>query len=92
MHWRDVIPRQEVRVPLYDYRCPANDRTIEVSHSMGVSISCWGELCELAAIDPGETPADSPINKLISVPAVFPKQGPQFGGACCGVEGCGPNH
>ena len=53
-------------MPNYDYRCDLNGRTVEVSHPMSDSVSTWGELCALADIDNGETPADSPVHKIIS--------------------------
>jgi hypothetical protein len=53
-------------MPKYDYRCEQNEKTIEVSHSMNETVNTWGELCTLAGIDPGETPGDSPVHKIIS--------------------------
>lgn len=53
-------------MPKYDYRCEHNGRTIEVSHSMHDRIGTWGELCDLAGIDGGDTPAASPVHKIIS--------------------------
>jgi hypothetical protein len=53
-------------MPTYEYHCPANGKTIEVWHRMNHSVVSWGELCELASIDPGETQASSPVNRLIS--------------------------
>lgn len=79
-------------MPLYDYRCPANGRTIEVRHPMNESISSWGELCRLAELDPGNTSVLSPVERLVAVPAVFTKPGLPNGGGCCGVPGCGPGH
>jgi hypothetical protein len=53
-------------MPKYDYRCEFNGETVEVSHPMNESAGTWGELCELAGIDAGEIPADSPVHKIIS--------------------------
>lgn len=53
-------------MPKYDYRCDHNGRTIEVTHPMSDSLSTWGELCALADIDGSDTPADSPVHKIIS--------------------------
>ena len=50
----------------YDYRCEQSGRTVEVSHSMDQVINTWGELCALAGIEAGETPAESPVHKVIS--------------------------
>lgn len=79
-------------MPLYDYRCPANGRTIEVSHSMRESVSSWGELCRMAGLEPGDTPEGSPVRKLIAVPTVLARPRGSGGGGCCGVAGCGPDH
>lgn len=79
-------------MPLYDYRCPANGRTIEVRHSMSESISSWGKLCRLAGVDLGDTSPHSPVERLVTVPAVFAKYGPPGSGGCCGVPGCMPGH
>ena len=53
-------------MPTYEYHCPENGKTIEVWHRMNHSVASWGELCELAAIDPGETQGSSPVKRLIS--------------------------
>ena len=51
-------------MPTYDYRCEANGRVVEVSHRMLEQMNTWGELCERAGIDPGDTPADFPVKRL----------------------------
>lgn len=79
-------------MPLYDYRCPSNGRTIEVMHAMRESVSSWGELCRLAKLDPGDTPERSPVERIVAVPAVLTRPGLPGGGSCCGVPGCGPGH
>ncbi len=78
-------------MPLYDYRCPANGRTIEVRHSMRESVTTWGDLCRLAEEDPGGTSESSPVERLVSVPTLFAQPDQPSGGAggCCGVPGCG---
>ena len=53
-------------MPTYDYRCEANDRVVEVKHGMNESIATWGALCERAGIEPGDTPADALVVRLIS--------------------------
>jgi predicted nucleic acid-binding Zn ribbon protein len=57
-------------MPMYEYICHGNNRTVEVRHGMTESVSTWGELCRIAGIDPGSTPADSPVEKLVSMPAI----------------------
>ena len=53
-------------MPTYDYRCEANGQIVEVKHPMSELLKTWGELCERAGTDPGETPPDSPVNRLIT--------------------------
>lgn len=52
-------------MPVYEYHCEANDRRVEVLHSMQDSVRTWGELCALAGTDCGDTPADSPVQRLL---------------------------
>jgi len=82
-------------MPTYDYYCESNDRTIEASHKMSERLANWGELCERAGIEPGDTPADAPVRKLISGPAII---GANAGhdelpacasGGCCSGGSCG---
>lgn len=51
-------------MPTYDYRCEHNGRTVEVNHRMSERLETWGELCARAGIEPGDTPADSPVNRM----------------------------
>ncbi len=53
-------------MPTYDYFCTANGRKVEVRHKMSDELKSWGQLCQLAQLDPGDTPADSPVQRLIS--------------------------
>ena len=53
-------------MPTYDYRCESNDRVVEVKHAMSESLSTWGELCERTGMEPGETPLDAPVKRLIT--------------------------
>ena len=72
---------------LYDYYCEANDRTVEVRHGMSDSIQTWGELCAAAGIDPGDTPADAPIRRLMGAPVPMTGSSTSTGG---GGAPCGP--
>lgn len=83
-------------MPTYDYFCPKNGRDVSVFHSMGSRIETWGELCEAAALDAGETPADTPVERKIGTGIVMTRQPHQLsgfggggGGTCCGTHGCG---
>ena len=53
-------------MPKYDYYCEANRETVEVNHPMSASLNTWGELCAHAGAEPGDTPAEAPVRKLLS--------------------------
>lgn len=53
-------------MPRYDYRCPDNGEVIEVRHRMDEQVTTWGELCEMAGRDPGDTPGATPVERIIS--------------------------
>lgn len=50
----------------YQYHCPANQQTLEVRHSMRESLRTWGEVCDRTGNALGKTPADAPVERLIS--------------------------
>lgn len=52
-------------MPVYEYYCKENDCQVEVVHPMATKVSTWGELCELANVPVGDTPADAPVERLI---------------------------
>ncbi len=83
-------------MPSYDYFCARNGRTVEVRHGMQESMTTWGEVCASAAIDLGDTPADSPVTRVISPVAGIVAGGGAGGsstpfpaGGGCGHGGCG---
>lgn len=81
-------------MPTYDYRCDANDRVMEVRHSMNEQLSTWGELCERAGLEPGDTPLDSPVKRLATggnLVGSSSLSNPEMpaGGGCCGGGACG---
>ena len=45
-------------MPMYDYHCEANGRTVEVVHGMSTRFETWGELCAYARLERGDTPAE----------------------------------
>ena len=53
-------------MPRYDYYCDDNGFVIEVAHGMSEKLRTWGELCELAALEPGETDVEAPVRRLIT--------------------------
>lgn len=57
-------------MPLYEYQCEANGQTVEVVHRMSERFETWGELCAAAEIEAGDTPADTPVTKLIGTGSI----------------------
>jgi predicted nucleic acid-binding Zn ribbon protein len=55
-------------MPIYDYFCPSNNQTIEVMHSYSQEVKTWGEVCQLAQCNLGDTPEDAPVRRVISAP------------------------
>ncbi len=84
-------------MPSYDYRCRSNGRVVEVRHGMNEKLEQWGEVCERAGIERGETPADEPVERLISGGAVVSSsalsnpEAPACGAGGCGGGMCGLN-
>jgi hypothetical protein len=83
-------------VPSYDYRCDANGQVVEVKHRISAHVNTWGELCSLAGRDPGDTPANAPVTKLITGGQVVrssslknPEAPACSSGPCCGGGVCG---
>jgi predicted nucleic acid-binding Zn ribbon protein len=62
-------------MPIYEYMCPANGLSVEVVHPMSHRVRTWGELCTLAEIERGDTPADAPVEKLLYAPGITTPQG-----------------
>lgn len=86
-------------MPTYDYQCAANGVVYEVKHGINHRVSTWSELCELAGRDLGDTPADAPVNKLISASAVhtptigeWKKTKPAASGGHVHSSACGCGH
>jgi hypothetical protein len=78
-------------MPYYEYRCPSNSRVVEVRHRMDERLATWGEVAVRAGLGLGETHADAPVERLLSVPT--PATGPVSSGASSAAErmgGCGP--
>jgi predicted nucleic acid-binding Zn ribbon protein len=75
-------------MPTYDYFCDTNARKVEVSHKMSETIATWGELCEKSASEPGETPADTPVRRLISGAAIIGSTGSGSEPPCASGGGC----
>ena len=78
-------------MPTYEYYCIANNQTVGVIHGMDDSISTWGDLCESAGIEQGDTPEDTAVTKKLSAISLLSNKGERgdSGGCCGGGGGCG---
>ena len=77
-------------MPTYDYRCAANGRTIEVKHRISESFHTWAELCQGAGLELGDTPAESPVQRLATGGQVVKSSNLKNPGMPpCGASGCG---
>lgn len=79
-------------MPVYEYYCPANHRTVEVIHGMSTQLQTWGQLCSACDEQLGTTHADEPVEKLLSAGMVVTRSTPgpmdcARPGGCCG-GGC----
>ena len=79
-------------MPRYDYRCDANGRVVEVEHPMRETVRTWGELCERAGIEPGDTGTGEPVERQVSLSFVRggasgAAEGPAAGMGC-GLPSC----
>jgi len=78
-------------MPTYEYYCEANGQSVDVIHSMSDEITTWGELCDRAEIDFGDTPRETAVARKLSSISLLTKKGGSDsggGGGCCG-GGCG---
>jgi YD repeat-containing protein len=66
MIYRDISTG--TKMPRYDYQCDSNGRVLEVTHAIIGRVQTWGELCELAGVEPGDTALDSSVRKIITAP------------------------
>jgi hypothetical protein len=80
-------------MPLYDYRIGQGERLVEASHPMNANPATWGELRSLANLPDDGTPADTPVQKVLTTGGVMSSGGsgkadlpPCMGG---GGMGCG---
>lgn len=56
-------------MPQYEYHCQANDRYVDVMQGIkDPPFKTWGELCKGAQLDPGDTPPDAPVTKVLHAP------------------------
>jgi len=74
-------------MPYYEYRCPSNGRTVEVRHGMEERLETWGALVDRAGVALGGTPADAPVERLMSAPVPAAGSTPRSDGG--DFQGCG---
>jgi predicted nucleic acid-binding Zn ribbon protein len=74
-------------MPYYEYHCASNGRTLEVRHSMSERLTTWGQVARAAGLDADETPADAPVERLMSTPVPLTGSGSEAGFQGCG-SGC----
>lgn len=77
-------------MPYYDYHCDANGRTVEVRHRMSERVETWGELCELAGLDPADTALDVPVRRKVTAGIPLTGRGAEPGGDPAAEPPCGP--
>jgi hypothetical protein len=77
-------------MPSYEYRCEDNGRLVEVNHRMSEKLHTGGGVCELAGIDPGDTPSDSSVERLTNGGQVVSSKSLRNPEAPpCSMGGCG---
>ena len=74
-------------MPYYEYHCGTNLQTLEVRHRMDERLETWGDLVDRAGADLGTTPADAPIERLMSAPIPLTGSARDTGFSGCG-QGC----
>lgn len=81
-------------MPRYDYFCHSNNRTVEVTHSITVTLRTWGEVCKATGLARGKTPASAKVQRMIGPAMLLGTRygavsgGGHSGGSCCGEAGC----
>ena len=83
-------------MPTYDYHCEKNSRTVTVQHGMKEALQTWGELCQRAGLEPSNTPADAPVERIISggiaLPIASASPALPMAGCCGQPSSCGHHH
>ena len=76
-------------MPSCDYLCEANGQVVEVKHRMSDKLSTWGQVCEKAGIDAGNTPTDAPVQRLATGGQVVKSSSLGDTTPPCAAGGCG---
>jgi hypothetical protein len=77
-------------MPSYDYRCTINGRVVEVKHRISDKLKTWGEVCTQAGIEMGDTPADTPVERLITGGQFVSSSSLKNPEPACSTGGCCP--
>lgn len=57
-------------MPVYEYYCEENGRSVQVRHGIDVELTTWGEVCYAGQVDMGDTDFLAPVRKVLSPPAI----------------------
>ena len=57
-------------MPVYNYHCAANERSVEVVHGMREDLTTWGEVRARAGLEHDDTPDDAPVERLLYSPSM----------------------
>ncbi len=57
-------------MPVYEYYCEENGRSVQVRHGIDVELTTWGEVCYAGQVDMGDTDFLTPVRKVLSPPAI----------------------
>ena len=77
-------------MPTYDYFCESNGQKVEVKHRMSEELMNWGDLCDKAGIEAGDTPLDTPVRRLISGGAFISSSSLSNPEPACSTGSCCP--
>lgn len=53
-------------MPVYEYFCESNGRTVELVHPMDAELSIWGEVCYVAQIALDDTDPLAPVQRILT--------------------------
>ena len=53
-------------MPVYEYFCESNGRTVELTHPLDADLSIWGEVCYVAQIALDDTDPMAPVQRVLT--------------------------
>ena len=53
-------------MPVYEYFCESNGRTVELTHPLNADLSIWGEVCYVAQITLDDTDPMAPVQRVLT--------------------------